>query len=88
MVQRLLASADVVLHNFRVGVAERRLASVPEMASLPPGYAPLRAGPGPRLLLPGVGEHTVEILGELGFTPAEIDALLAAKVARQLGNGA
>jgi crotonobetainyl-CoA:carnitine CoA-transferase CaiB-like acyl-CoA transferase len=155
--------------------AWRRLASVPEMASLPPGYAPLRAGlddgaarqaetvleaafatapaaawtarlralgllaeliepldrdgfrravlddpvnrqlgrvvsyptadwgrfeqigpllrcgpedlTGPRLLLPGVGEHTVEILGELGFTPAEIDALLAAKVARQLESG-
>jgi crotonobetainyl-CoA:carnitine CoA-transferase CaiB-like acyl-CoA transferase len=48
----------------------------------------LRCGPedpgGPRLMLPEVGEHTVEILGELGFTPAEIDALLAAKVARQL----
>jgi len=53
---------------------------------------PLHGGPedfaGPRLPLPGVGEHTVEILGELGFTPAEIDALLAAKVARQLEPGA
>jgi len=156
--------------------AWRRLASVPEMASLPPGYTPLRTGPddgaarqaekvlegafatapaaawtarlralgllaeliepldrdgfrravlddpvnrqlgrvvsyptadwgrfeqigpllrcgpedltGPRLLLPGVGEHTVEILGELGFTAAAIDALLAAKVARQLEPGA
>ena len=52
----------------------------------------LRCGPedcaGPRLMLPEVGEHTVEILGELGFTPAEIDALLAAKVARQLEPGA
>jgi crotonobetainyl-CoA:carnitine CoA-transferase CaiB-like acyl-CoA transferase len=38
-------------------------------------------------MLPGVGEHTVEILGELGFPPAEIDALLAAKVARQLEPG-
>jgi crotonobetainyl-CoA:carnitine CoA-transferase CaiB-like acyl-CoA transferase len=51
-----------------------------------------RCGPedlgGPRLMLPGVGEHTVEILGELGFTLAEIDALLAAKVARQLEPGA
>jgi crotonobetainyl-CoA:carnitine CoA-transferase CaiB-like acyl-CoA transferase len=48
----------------------------------------LRCGPEgegqPRLMLPGVGEHTVEILGELGFTAAETDALLAAKVARQL----
>jgi hypothetical protein len=34
-------------------------------------------------MLPGVGEHTVEILTELGFTRGEIDALLAAKVARQ-----
>ena len=53
---------------------------------------PLDGGPedfaGPRLMLPEVGEHTVEILGELGFTPAEIDALLAAKVARQLEPGA
>jgi len=53
---------------------------------------PLPGGPedfaGPRLMLPEVGEHTVEILGELGFTPAEIDALLAAKVARQLEPGA
>ena len=35
-------------------------------------------------MLPGVGEHTVEVLTELGFTPDEIDALLAAKVVRQL----
>jgi crotonobetainyl-CoA:carnitine CoA-transferase CaiB-like acyl-CoA transferase len=51
----------------------------------------LRRGPEdpgrPHLMLPGVGEHTVEILGELGFTPVEIDALLAAKVARQLEPG-
>jgi len=173
-----LLGAGLLLHS---GVFERdgevvRLASVPEMASLPPGYTPLRTGPddgaarqaetvleaafatapaaawvgrlralgllaeliepldrdgfrravlddpvnrqlgrvvsfptadwgrfeqigpllrcgpedfaGPRLMLPGVGEHTVEILGELGFTPAEIDALLAAKVARQLEPGA
>jgi crotonobetainyl-CoA:carnitine CoA-transferase CaiB-like acyl-CoA transferase len=50
-------------------------------------YGP-EGGAGPRLMLPGVGQHTVEILGELGFTPAEIDALLAAKVARQLEPGA
>jgi crotonobetainyl-CoA:carnitine CoA-transferase CaiB-like acyl-CoA transferase len=49
-------------------------------------YGP-EGGAGPRLMLPGVGEHTVEILVELGFTPAEIDALLAAKVARQLEPG-
>lgn len=48
----------------------------------------LRYGPGtgegPRLMLPGVGEHTVEILGELGFGGEATDALLSAKVARQL----
>jgi hypothetical protein len=43
---------------------------------------------GPRLMLPGVGEHPVEILGEPGFIPAEIGALLAAKIARQLESGA
>ena len=47
----------------------------------------LRGGPdvggGPRLMLPGVGAHTAEVLAELGFSGAEIDALLAAKVARQ-----
>ncbi|MGZ4705003.1 MAG: CoA transferase, partial [Acidimicrobiales bacterium] len=42
------------------------------------------AGGGPPLMLPGVGEHTVEILAELGFTNGEIDGLLGAKVARQL----
>jgi crotonobetainyl-CoA:carnitine CoA-transferase CaiB-like acyl-CoA transferase len=46
----------------------------------------VRTGPspeaGPRLALPGVGEHTGEILDELGFGAEEIDALLAAKVAR------
>jgi crotonobetainyl-CoA:carnitine CoA-transferase CaiB-like acyl-CoA transferase len=48
----------------------------------------LRCGPGggdgPRLMLPGIGEHTVEVLAELGLTAAEIEALLDAKVARQL----
>jgi crotonobetainyl-CoA:carnitine CoA-transferase CaiB-like acyl-CoA transferase len=55
----------------------------------------LRCGPGPavgspepggrpRLMLPRVGEHTAEVLAELGLPGAEIDALLAAKVARQL----
>jgi len=51
----------------------------------------LRCGPeagvgggGPRLMLPGVGEHTAEVLTELGLPGEQIDALLAAKVARQL----
>ena len=46
-------------------------------------YGP-EAGDGPRLTLPRVGEHTAEILAELGLTADEIEALLAAKVARQL----
>jgi crotonobetainyl-CoA:carnitine CoA-transferase CaiB-like acyl-CoA transferase len=47
----------------------------------------LRCGPspgsGPRLMLPGVGEHTVEVLTELGFSDDEVGALLDAGVARQ-----
>ena len=42
------------------------------------------AGTGPRLMLPGVGEHTEEVLAELGFSPAERTALLDAKLATQL----
>ncbi|OLT33891.1 carnitine dehydratase [Actinomadura sp. CNU-125] len=52
----------------------------------------VRCGPeparGPRLTLPGIGEHTVEVLTELGFAREEVDALLAAKVARRLDAGA
>jgi len=47
----------------------------------------LRCGPdpagGPALMLPAAGEHSVAILTDLGFAPAEIDALVAAKVVRQ-----
>ena len=47
----------------------------------------VRTGPEPaartRLMLPGIGEHTVEVLAELGRSPAEIQDLLEAKVARQ-----
>jgi crotonobetainyl-CoA:carnitine CoA-transferase CaiB-like acyl-CoA transferase len=39
------------------------------------------AGTGPRLMLPGVGEHTEEVLAELGFSAAEITVLLEAKLA-------
>ena len=46
-------------------------------------YGPA-AGAGPRLMLPGVGEHTVEVLAELGFSAAQTGQLLEAKVARQL----
>jgi crotonobetainyl-CoA:carnitine CoA-transferase CaiB-like acyl-CoA transferase len=41
------------------------------------------AGRGPRLMLPGIGEHTVEVLAELGCGAEEVDALLAAKIAVQ-----
>lgn len=48
----------------------------------------LRCGPEPavaaRLMLPRIGEHTAEVLAELGVPDAEISALLDAKVARQL----
>jgi crotonobetainyl-CoA:carnitine CoA-transferase CaiB-like acyl-CoA transferase len=48
----------------------------------------VRTGPadslGPPLMLPGVGEHTVEVLTGLGFSDEETGELLAAKVARQL----
>ncbi len=47
----------------------------------------LRCGPdaegGPRLMLPGVGEHSLEVLAELGVGDDEARRLLAAKVVRQ-----
>lgn len=43
------------------------------------------AGTGPQLALPGIGEHSVAVLRELGVTADEIDALLAAGLVRQLG---
>jgi crotonobetainyl-CoA:carnitine CoA-transferase CaiB-like acyl-CoA transferase len=42
------------------------------------------AGTGPRLMLPRVGEHTEEVLTELGLSAAEATALLEAKAAAQL----
>jgi crotonobetainyl-CoA:carnitine CoA-transferase CaiB-like acyl-CoA transferase len=53
-----------------------------QIGPLPRYGAPPEAGP--PMMLPGVGEHTVEILTELGARPGEIDALLADKTARQL----
>ncbi|MEV5650589.1 CoA transferase [Nocardia sp. NPDC052254] len=48
----------------------------------------LRSGPdvtgGPRLMIPGVGEHTTEVLLELGFDESRVDELIATKVVRQL----
>jgi crotonobetainyl-CoA:carnitine CoA-transferase CaiB-like acyl-CoA transferase len=47
----------------------------------------LRCGPGatgsPALMLPGIGTHSVDVLRHLGFSPAEIDRLLEAKVVNQ-----
>jgi crotonobetainyl-CoA:carnitine CoA-transferase CaiB-like acyl-CoA transferase len=45
-------------------------------------YGP-QTGAGPRRMLPEVGEHTVEVLTELGFAADEIDSLLASKAAYQ-----
>jgi crotonobetainyl-CoA:carnitine CoA-transferase CaiB-like acyl-CoA transferase len=48
----------------------------------------LRCGPdtevGPRMMLPRVGEHTTEVLAEMGFDRDEIEKLLAGGVAVQL----
>ncbi len=41
------------------------------------------AGAGSDLELPGIGEHSVGVLTELGFERAEIDALLGAEIVRQ-----
>ncbi|MEX5631785.1 CaiB/BaiF CoA-transferase family protein [Parafrankia sp. FMc2] len=49
-----------------------------------PRCGPAGAGSGPALMLPGIGEHSVGVLTELGMSPSEIDALLAGKVVRQL----
>ncbi|MFA1546252.1 CoA transferase [Actinomadura chokoriensis] len=53
----------------------------------PAGGGGPTAGSGPRLMLPGVGDHTVEVLAELGLGRAQIDDLLAAKIARQAEGG-
>jgi crotonobetainyl-CoA:carnitine CoA-transferase CaiB-like acyl-CoA transferase len=44
----------------------------------------LDAPTGPDLELPGIGEHSVELLAELGFSDQQIEVLLNAKVVRQL----
>jgi len=42
------------------------------------------AGGGPPLMLPGIGEHTAEVLTELGFSAEDVEGLLVSEVARQL----
>jgi crotonobetainyl-CoA:carnitine CoA-transferase CaiB-like acyl-CoA transferase len=49
-------------------------------------YGPA-TGDGPPLELPGVGEHSVQVLGELSVTPDEVEALLATGVAARHANG-
>jgi len=44
------------------------------------------AGATPSLMLPGIGEHTIEVLRDLGCSGEEIDQLLAGKIAKQ-GSG-
>ena len=48
----------------------------------------LRCGPdadgGPTYALPGIGEHSVDVLTDLGLSVDDIDALVGAKVVRQL----
>jgi crotonobetainyl-CoA:carnitine CoA-transferase CaiB-like acyl-CoA transferase len=47
----------------------------------------IRCGPAPTgspaPMLPGIGEHSVSVLTDLGFSEEEVDALLAAKVVRE-----
>ena len=47
----------------------------------------LRSGPapvgGPPLALPGIGEHTADVLAELGFSADEITALVTANAVRR-----
>ncbi|MCX4092592.1 CaiB/BaiF CoA-transferase family protein [Nocardia sp. alder85J] len=50
-------------------------------------YGPATAAHGPRPMLPGVGEHSAEVLTELGFSADEVEHLLATKVARQASGG-
>lgn len=50
-----------------------------------PGLTVERRGLGHQpLMLPRVGEHSVDVLAELGFDTGEVDALLGAEVVRQL----
>jgi crotonobetainyl-CoA:carnitine CoA-transferase CaiB-like acyl-CoA transferase len=82
--------------RFRQGVLDdplnRQLGRVASYATAEWGWFEqlgplLRCGPsadgGPRLMLPGIGEHSVEVLTELGYPEDEVQGLLAAKVLRQ-----
>jgi crotonobetainyl-CoA:carnitine CoA-transferase CaiB-like acyl-CoA transferase len=60
--------------------------STPEWGSFDQIGRLLRTGPGPATttpaMLPGVGEHTVDVLTDLGFDPDEIAALVEADAVR------
>ena len=87
---------DMDRDRFRQGILDdpvnRQLGRVAEYETADWGHFEqigplLRCGPaggaGPALMLPGIGEHTVAVLADLGFGAGDIDALLAAKVVRQ-----
>jgi crotonobetainyl-CoA:carnitine CoA-transferase CaiB-like acyl-CoA transferase len=87
--------AELNRDQFRQGILDdplnRQLGRVVSYETEPWGHfeqiGPLmRCGPAPVgrpvLRLPGIGEHSVEVLTDLGFGPAEVDALLADKIVR------
>lgn len=87
-----LMDRDHLRRGVRDDPVNRQLGRVVEYETADWGHfgqiGPLvRFGPTPAvgavLALPGVGEHTAGVLGDLGFSPDDIDALLAAKVVRQ-----
>jgi crotonobetainyl-CoA:carnitine CoA-transferase CaiB-like acyl-CoA transferase len=70
VVERLLASADVVLHNFRVGVAERLGIDEETVARLNPGavycHATAFGATGPRAAFPGNDALMQAVTGSSG----------------------
>jgi len=60
---------------------EKALEHVGATATIANDGETIRAADG--IVLPGVGDDSREVLVELGFGADEVDALLAAKVARQ-----
>jgi crotonobetainyl-CoA:carnitine CoA-transferase CaiB-like acyl-CoA transferase len=77
-----LLGAGMLTHS-GVFVRDGALVRGPSLDAKQTGYGP---GPaeGPKLMLPRVGEHTVEVLTELGLPSEETEAILAAKAARRL----
>ncbi len=74
----LLASGGLLdVFVSRMGGAEGKKVGLP---ALPIEFGDARERPGLRRQPPRVGEHNAEILGEAGFSPAEIAALAAEQV--------